>query len=239
MAKVGHVRWGCVWIDRAADQRERAGLRFGVFFGQIGGCRQSQRRGLADSNNMGVRAEFFHEVDQIKRVILDIKLAFADRNVAGVVPIGDIDFAVRQQGFHGRAQQCCVVARHRRYQKHLTFATFAPCDREVDEIAERLFDHGFHLNHVVLAIFAGKGLDVPVRLHDHTLEGAFGDFAPGFHPLKSRGREERKHRVGRHRPRGRTVPFIGIADRFHQIIGGHITHWLLLVCTAMIPIKGV
>ena len=98
-AEIGDLGRGCVGIDRAADQGQRVGLRLGIGFGQKGGCRECDRDRLADRDNMNVGAEMAHEIDEVECVILDVELAGADRNVARILPVGDIDIAIRQQAF--------------------------------------------------------------------------------------------------------------------------------------------
>ncbi len=110
--KVGHIRGRRIRVNRAADQGQRFGLGFGVFFGQISGRSQRQRRRLAHGDHMRVRAKVAHVIHQIERVIFDIEFSGADWNVAGVVPIGHVKLAIRQERDHGRAQECRIMARH-------------------------------------------------------------------------------------------------------------------------------
>ena len=98
-AEIGHVCRGRVWVDRAADQGQRARLCFWLFFGEVGGGGQGQRRGLADGDNMGVWPEVFHEINEVEGVILDVEFPSGDRNVARIVPIGDVDFAIDDERF--------------------------------------------------------------------------------------------------------------------------------------------
>ena len=50
-------------------------------------------------------------------VILQPKPAVTDRNVARIVPVGDVDVVVLQQRLHGAAQQRRKMAGHRRHQQ--------------------------------------------------------------------------------------------------------------------------
>ncbi len=51
-------------------------------------------------------------------IFIQPELALLQRHVARVVPIGDVDVMIAQQGLHGAAQQGRKVARHRRHQQH-------------------------------------------------------------------------------------------------------------------------
>ena len=92
--EIGHVCRGCIGVDRAADQGQRARLRVRVQFGQIGRGSKGQRHRLAHGDDICVGAKLAHELHQVEGVILDIELAGADGNVAGVVPICHVNFAV-------------------------------------------------------------------------------------------------------------------------------------------------
>ena len=45
-------------------------------------------------------------------------LPCVERNVARIVPVGDVDVVILQQGLHGAAQQRREMAGHRRHQQH-------------------------------------------------------------------------------------------------------------------------
>ena len=76
-------------------------------------------RGLAHGDHMQCRGRGARMiVHQVQGVVLDVEAGpRGHRDVARIVPIGDVDFAIRQQRAHGRAQQSRVVARHRRHQQ--------------------------------------------------------------------------------------------------------------------------
>ncbi|QFT60518.1 hypothetical protein FIU94_16940 [Sulfitobacter sp. THAF37] len=96
VAEIGDFGRGGAGVDGATDQGQGARLGVGFFLCQIGGGGQGQRRWLADRDHMCVRAQMLHEIDKVERVILDIELACADGNVAGIVPVGDIDVTIGQ-----------------------------------------------------------------------------------------------------------------------------------------------
>lgn len=64
---------------------------------QIGGGGQRQWRRLADRDDMKVAAQMAHEFNEVECIVFDVEFALADRDVAGVVPVGDIHFAIRQE----------------------------------------------------------------------------------------------------------------------------------------------
>ncbi len=101
VAKVGNIGWRGVRVDRAADQGQGARLRLWVQFGQVGGGSQRQRRGLAHGDDVNVGPQFLHEIHEVEGVILDIEFAFGHGDVAGIVPIGDVKFGIRQKRLNG------------------------------------------------------------------------------------------------------------------------------------------
>ena len=50
-------------------------------------------------------------------IFVETEFALIEWNVAGVVPVGDVDVVILQQGLHGAAQQRCEMAGHRRHQQ--------------------------------------------------------------------------------------------------------------------------
>ena len=194
-AEIGDFGGGGIRVDRPADQRQAAGLGVGVFLGEIGGGGQRQRHRLANRDDMDVGAKMAHEIDEVEGVILDVELALGHRNIAGVVPVRHIDVAVGQQADDRRAQQGGVVTRHRRDQQHLALHGRAATHEKVDQVAERAFDHGFHVDQVVLTIGAGDRADAPARLGNHATEGALCHLAPGRCHLDHRVHRKREGRV--------------------------------------------
>ncbi len=68
---------------------------------------------------MGAWADFAQHLDDVADVIVKIEGPIAHGHHAGIDPIGDIDISRGQQGLDGAAQQCGIVAGHRRNQQHL------------------------------------------------------------------------------------------------------------------------
>jgi hypothetical protein len=135
-SEVGDVGGGSVGIDRTADERQGARLGARVFLGQVGGGGERERRGLADGDDVGVGAHLAQEIDEVEGVVLDIELARADGDVAGVVPVGDVDVTIGQQAEHRGPQERGVVAGHGRDQKDLAARRRAALDVEADQVAE-------------------------------------------------------------------------------------------------------
>jgi hypothetical protein len=71
----------------------------------------------ADRHHMRARSDPVEEGDQMVGVILEPEPAVAARDVAGIVPVGDVDVVVLQQRLHGAAQQRREMAGHRRHQQ--------------------------------------------------------------------------------------------------------------------------
>ena len=215
-----------------------------VFLGQIGSGGQRQRRGLADGDDMGIRAQMAHELDKVERVILDIELALADRNVAGIVPVGDIDLAIDDQAFHRGSQQRRIVARHRRHQQHLARALAPTRHVEMDQIAEGAFHQRVDPHQMVLAIGVGEGADAPVGFRNHPGECTFRDLAPSGDHLEQWVWKQTRRRI-RSESEGRgTQPLVRVPGGFHQIVCRHVAHVLSLIpgsgpCVTFPPAIGV
>ena len=223
-AEIGHLGRGGIRVDRPADQRQRARLRLGVFLGQIGGRGQRQRRGLADRDHVDVRPQRAHELDQVERVILDVELARADRNVTRIVPIRHVNVGIGQKTGDGGAQERRIMARHRRHQQDAPRHRCPALDLEMDERAEGLVDQRLDLDQMVPAIGGGDRADAPVGLDHHAREAALGHPAPGGHQLEHRMRRQPPDRIGGHGTGRSPHPFIGVPDGFHQVVVHHALH---------------
>ena len=186
MAKVGHFGRGSAGVNGTTDQGEGLWLRLRVQLRQIGGRGQGQGNRLANGDHVDVAAQVFHEINEVEGVILNVEFAFADRNVAGVVPIGGVNLAIGQEAHHGFAQEGRVVARHRCHEQHTAFHRLAACDLEVHEIAKGTFDDLLHLNDVVFAVARLNRRDTPVRFRNHARESPFSHFAPSTEPFDHR-----------------------------------------------------
>jgi hypothetical protein len=64
------------------------------------------------------RADLVEEGDEVVGVVLQPEAAGMERNVARVMPVGDVDVVILQQRLHGAAQQRGEMAGHRRHQQH-------------------------------------------------------------------------------------------------------------------------
>ncbi len=223
-AKIGHLRRRRIRVDRATDQRERLRLRLGVELGEVGGGRQRERGGLADRDDVDIGPQRAHEIDKIEGVVLDIELALRHRNIAGVVPVGDIDLAIGQQRIDRRAQERGVVARHRRHQQHPARFGLAALCLEMDQVAERALDHLLDADGVIAAIFADQRVDPPVGLGNHSGKAALRHLTPGGQPLKPGVWHRGDGGVIAEGGRGCTKPLVGVAQRLHQVIGRHVAH---------------
>ncbi len=56
--------------------------------------------------------------DEVLGIFVEPEFALVERNVAGVMPVGNVNVVILQQGFDGAAQQRGEVAGHRRDQQH-------------------------------------------------------------------------------------------------------------------------
>ncbi|MHC2576130.1 hypothetical protein ACVI1J_002156 [Bradyrhizobium diazoefficiens] len=101
-----------------------------------GGGRERRDRRLADRHHMRARAELAEEVDEMISVVVEPEAALAARNVARIVPVGDVDVVVLEQRLHGAAQQRREMAGHRRHQQHARLLGHALL-LEVQQRAER------------------------------------------------------------------------------------------------------
>ena len=81
-----------------------------------GGERRHRR--LADRHHVRARAQLIEKIDQVLGIFVEAEPALIERNVAGVMPVGDVNVVILQQGFHRAAQQGGEVAGHRRHQQH-------------------------------------------------------------------------------------------------------------------------
>ena len=50
-------------------------------------------------------------------IFVEAESAVIERNVARIVPVGDVDVVILQQGLHGAAQQRREMPGHRRHQQ--------------------------------------------------------------------------------------------------------------------------
>ena len=102
---------------------------------------------------MGAGADRLDELDHVFYVVVEAKAAVFERHVAGVVPVGDVDVMVLQQGAGGFAQQGGEMAGQRRHQQHRRVVAAAG-DRffEVEQAAEGQGEHHVFLDRRGLAV---------------------------------------------------------------------------------------
>ena len=74
--------------------------------------------GLADREHVRAGADASQEMDDVGDIFVEAERAGGERHVAGVVPIGDVDVVVLQQGLDRVAQQRGEMARQRRHDQH-------------------------------------------------------------------------------------------------------------------------
>ena len=89
----------------AARLRGIAGLRH-----HRGGDEHGDTR-LAHRHDVRARPDRLQETDQVRDIVVEAEPAVHERDVAHVVPIGDVDVVLRQHRARGRAQQCGEMAR--------------------------------------------------------------------------------------------------------------------------------
>jgi hypothetical protein len=103
-----------------------------------------------------MRPKMPHELDQVADVVVQVELAARQRDLAGVEPVRDVDVMFGQQRLDRAAQQRGVVPRHRRHQKHRRMDLVGRA-LEVDQVAERLADHGHFPDRHLHAIDLRRG----------------------------------------------------------------------------------
>ena len=140
---------------------------------------------------MRVRPQRLDEADQRVDIVVIAERACLQRDVAGIVPVGDVDVVVAQQRRHRVAQQRREMARHRRHDQHLGLRRVAVL-AEAKQAAEGEGEHHL-LGHRHVAIALAHALDVVGR--------AFMGQARPRHHLVSRRRRAPVYRLAAHRPR--------------------------------------
>ena len=92
---------------------------------------------------MGVRPHRFDELDQIGDIVIEPKIALAQRNLAGVFPVGDIGIEIAGEAADGILQQCGMMARQGGRDQH--FWLLPPIiDREMQQVGKgQALDNSF------------------------------------------------------------------------------------------------
>ena len=81
-------------VDRPGHQGQAARCGRMAVLGHDRDRRERSDAGLTDRNDVRARPHHGDEVDQMRDVVVEIELAIRQRNVAGIVPVGDIDIVL-------------------------------------------------------------------------------------------------------------------------------------------------
>ncbi len=92
-------------VDWTGHEGQRAGLCGAVGLGQERSSCQRGHHGLAHGDEVSALAQLFDEPHEVADRVVESERTGAERNVSGVVPIGDVDVEVAQERLHGLAQQ--------------------------------------------------------------------------------------------------------------------------------------
>ena len=105
-------------VDRPGHERHAGGLG-GILARRHDRHRRQRRdRGLAHRDDMRIRPQKLQERDDIGGEVVEGEGARRQRHIACVLPVGDINLEIPQQGLDGAAQQRGEMARHGRHQQH-------------------------------------------------------------------------------------------------------------------------
>ena len=96
----------------AAGLRGIAGLRH-----HRGGDEHGDAR-LAHRHDVRAWPDRLQETDQVRDIVVEAEPAVRERDIAHVVPVGDVDVVLGQHGAHGTAQERREMTRQRRDQEH-------------------------------------------------------------------------------------------------------------------------
>ena len=94
---------------------------------------------------MNARPEQTGEADHQLDEIVEIEPAVKQRHVARVLPVGQVDVVIGQQGLDGAAQQGRKMPGERRHHQHRRLLA-GPILAEMDEVAERMRSDGLLLD---------------------------------------------------------------------------------------------
>jgi len=108
-------------------------------------------------------------------IFVQAEPAVIDRHVAGIVPVGQIDVVIGQQGLHGAAQQRREMAGHRRHQQHPRLAA-GPRLAEMQQGRERRRRGRFFFDRDMASVDAHRG---DVESGPAVTESAPGHDLPG------------------------------------------------------------
>ncbi len=83
-----------------------------IVFGHDRHGRKRRDAGLADGDKACAWADYAQKIDDVFDVFIEAETPRDQRNVAGVVPIGDVDIVIGQHRPSRFTQQCGEVSRH-------------------------------------------------------------------------------------------------------------------------------
>src|SRR5690606_13400605 len=160
---------------------------------------QHRYGGLADRHDMAARTEQVEEVANVIDVVVKFERTLAQRHVAGIPPVGDVDLMVGQHGLHRAAQQSGEMARQGRHDQQLRIpALLAAFADEMLELPEGQAQHD------LLAHPAGRAVDHRGFEAEFRLGVASGAVVEGLQPgcHGTGGRRVVQRQIGKPQRRG-------------------------------------
>jgi hypothetical protein len=105
-------------VDRARHQRHAARLRrIGILSHDRHRC-EHRDAGLAHTDHMGARPQHLQKRDDVIDKVVEVEPAVLQTDVTGIVPVGNVDVMIGDQGLRRPAKQGRKMPRHRRYQEN-------------------------------------------------------------------------------------------------------------------------
>ena len=176
------------------------------------GCKH-RHRWLAHGEHVHIALQVAEHVGDRVDIVFEVKRAGAGRHIARILPVGDVDVVVGQEGFDGAAQQRRVMSRHGGDQQQLRviecLAGRGRRARKVDQLAEWTLPGDLFGDRQALAVHQCRG-DVENRLVV-AARRAFKHFAGGGRTAADRGMGQRIKGMLEEHP----VAVCGGARRFH------------------------
>ena len=127
--------------------------------------REHRHRRLTDRDHMRVAAKQVQNGNDVVDVIIEIEAPFGERHHARIDPFRDVDIVIGQESLDRAAQECGVMARHRRDDQQLRLRTARRAHEgplEVQQPAERTLPNGLDVDRNLLAADGGR-IDAPFR----------------------------------------------------------------------------
>ena len=183
-----HVDLGRVHprVERSRHQGQAARLGGIALLRHDRGGRQSRHRRLAYRHDMRARPDGALELDQMLDIGIETEAPGLGRDVAGVLPVGDVQIVIRQHRPHGLAQQRREMAGHRRHQHHPGLLD-GDVLAEMQQGAERRVHRGFLGDHGGPVAHRHRGDAVVRPMMGQT--GLGEDLSGGAHDAEQRRRE--------------------------------------------------